>query len=66
MLPLPGMESEALTPFSPSLQISALLEGEKNNEKTRHKCRHPFGTIAWHGAFQIADTVQLFANGKNV
>ena len=43
-----------------------LLEGEKNNEKTRHKCRHPFGTIAWHGAFQIADTVQLFANGKNV
>ena len=47
MLPVPGMESEALTPFSPSLQISALLKrGEKNNEKTRHKCRHPFGTAS--------------------
>ena len=33
MLPVPGMESEALTPFSPSLQISALLEEEKKMKR---------------------------------
>ena len=58
MLPLPGMESEALTPFSPSLQISALLEGGKTMKKL-------FTNVVIHLG-QLADTVQLFANGKNV
>ena len=58
MLPLPGMESEALTPFSPSLQISALLEGEKTMKNLATNVVIHLG--------QLADTVQLFANGKYV